>query len=146
MDLNTHLRYDFLLVRRLGQPAHFVYIVRQRLLTVHWQLVRHCRHRNRPMHVIRRAYADGIQVVMLFLQHLAPVFIDFDAGIFGFQLAQPCRVYIGYARKLDTRMGAQHVQRHERHARPTEAAQTHGIARGGRQEIAHEEWRACCLS
>ena len=81
MALDAHLRHQPQLLRRLGQQAGFIYIVRERFLAIDMFAGLHGGHGNQCVRVIRRGDKHRLNVFLL-VEHLAVVRVKLRVGVF----------------------------------------------------------------
>ena len=110
MNLNAHLRDPLVRSRILSQLPSLVNVRRQRLLAVNIQPAPQRRHRLRGMHVVRRADAYRVQILVIRRQHLPPVLVQRG---FRVSLLDPTRtpgIDLGHADQFDVRVGGDPVK------------------------------------
>ena len=141
MDLDAHLGDQLLLARHGGEHVDFVDAVRHGLLLVDGQSEAHGGHGHGRVHVVGRADADGVEVAVLFGEHLAPVLVDARVGRTLLLLLQLGRIDFGDADQFHLGMAQQHIEGDEGHAARAKGAETELIAGRRRNQIADEEGR-----
>ncbi len=73
--LIAHLRGDLIFVRRLHQLPRFPHRARERFLHINVLAALHAPHGCGSVHEIRNGHDDGVDIVGLFVEHLAEVFV-----------------------------------------------------------------------
>jgi hypothetical protein len=141
VNLDAHLGDQIFLVRVGGELADFVDAVRHRLLLVYGQSDVHGGHRHRRVHVVGGADADGVDILALFGEHLAPVLMDARVGVLGLELIELCGIDFGDASDFELRMAGEDVEGDEGHAAGAEAGEADLIAGRGGNQVADKEGR-----
>jgi hypothetical protein len=101
MNLDAHLRDNFLLLGQLGHAADFVQAVGERLLAVDVLAESHRADTHRRVHVVGCGNVHTVDLVGFLLQHLAPVLIEARVGEFLASRGGLCEVHIAERRDLD---------------------------------------------
>ena len=141
MNLDAHLGDQVLLLRHGGEHVDFVDAVRHGLLLVDRKPEAHGGHRHGRVHVVWRAHAYRVEVVVLLGEHLPPVLVHARFGRALLLLLQLRRIHFGDTDQFHLGMAQEHVEGDVRHAARAECAEAELIAGRRRDQIAHEERR-----
>ena len=69
VDLNAHLRTRFFLAGHFSEAAYFEDVVGKGFLPIDRQVAAHGFHRDWRVHVVGRADADDVEVLVLFVEN-----------------------------------------------------------------------------
>ena len=89
--------------------------------------------------MVRRADADGVQIFVFLVEHLAPVLIESGVGVSGFDALGASGVDIGGGDEIDRRMRGDAIQRGPGHAVGAERGEANAAAGWRGDEVANEE-------
>ena len=139
VNLNAHLGDQLLLARECGEHADLVDAVRQGFLLVDREPAVHGGHRHGRVHVVGRADADGVDIAVLFGEHLAPVLVDAGVGRTHLELVELGGIDLGDADQFDLGMAQQDVEGDEGHAARAEGAEAELVAGRSGNQVPDEE-------
>jgi hypothetical protein len=139
VNLNPHLGDELLRDGVLLERASLGDVRRQRLLAVHMQAAAHGAHGLRGVHVVRRADADGVQILVLFVEHLAPILIVLGLGVSGLHPSGPRGVDIGGGDEVDGGVRGDAVKRGPGHAVGAHGGETDAAAGRRGDQVSDEE-------
>ena len=137
-DLDAHLRHQASLACLGRQHTGLVDRRRQRLLHVDVLAERHRRHGDRRVHVIRRRDVDGVEVVGLLAEELAPVLVDPHVGKQLLHRLGAGQVHVGHRHQVEGPMAREGADVRERHARASEAGVTDLASGLGQEDAARQ--------
>ena len=120
MDLDAHLRDQFLFGRDPGQLPGLVDGLRQRLLRIDVQPLLHGPHGDRGVHVVGRGDVDRVGVLLL-VQQLPPVLVDADVGEELADLGGAGEVHVGDGDEPEVAAGRERADVGQGHAVRAEA-------------------------
>ena len=93
-----------LAAREFGEQARLAQVVAQGLLHVDGLAVLHRLDRHQAVHVIGRRDVDRIDLLVLLLQHLAPVLVDADLRKALVELLEAAQVDVGDGDQIERRV------------------------------------------
>ena len=125
--LDAHLRHQPQLLRRLGQQAGFIYIVRERFLAIDMFAGLHGGHGNQCVRVIRRGDKHRLNVFLL-VEHLAVVRVKLRVGVF---LERMSRVIVVHITECHDVLRLEGLQIRSAHPTDADAGDVDFLARRG---------------